>query len=130
MAKITDNSQILTRQEAMKLVIHYTTNTIFDTTFDARHFKKFISDKFVNIVKVKKYYNEAGIRAMGELLTKEVETEVAVSSDADGRKRYRCVKFNDGTFACTCTSYLTYHNVTSPRSWCKHLKVLIDKGTF
>jgi len=124
--KITENSQILTRQEAITLASEYSEKWIFDT----KHFKGFIGNQLGEIILDKGYYNEAGIRAMGELLTKGVESEVTVESDSDGRKRYRCVKFEDGTFGCTCFSFLTHHNVTKPKGECKHLKVLVDKGTF
>jgi len=124
--KITEDSQILTRGEAIILMNGYVEKEVHDT----KKFKDFIVEQLADIILIKKYYNEDGIKAMGKLLTKGVETEVHISSESDGRKKYRCVKFEDGSYGCTCTSFLTYHNVTKPKGQCKHIKTLIANKVF
>jgi len=124
--KVTEGSQVLTFGEAYKLMMNYRLETISDT----KYFKKDIGNLLEDIVTKKKYYNEAGIKALGNLLKKKVEIEVSVSSESDERKKYRCVKFKDGSTGCTCVNFVTYQNVLRPKGKCKHIQTLIDNEIF
>jgi len=124
--KITEGSPILTQCQAIGML----GDIEFKTSYDTKYFKQDIRKLLDNIVIEKHYYNEVGIEALGRLLKNGVEIEVSISSDSDKRRKYRCVKFNNGSFGCTCVNFVTYQNVLKPRGKCKHIKTLIDKGTF
>ncbi len=123
--KVTEDSHDLSPAEVKELVRYYDEYILMDT----KNFKKTIL-KRLNEIAERGYSNEAGLKAIGNLLTREVETEVRISSDSDGRKKYYCVKFKNGGMACSCSSFITHHNVVKPKSKCKHLVALVEKGTF
>jgi len=123
--KVTEDSHDLSPAEAKELVLYYAEHILDDT----RNFKKNILDRLKQILE-RGYSNEAGLKAVGNLLTREVEAEVKISSDSDGRKNYYCVMFKNGGMACTCSSFITRHNATKPKGKCKHLVALIERRTF
>lgn len=125
--KKTADSQILTKGEAVRLVAKYMAKS---TMIKYRTFRKFLADKLNDLVEEKHYYNEAGLKAMGVLLAKKEEVEIKIDSNSDGRKKYYCVKFTDGTMACSCINFMTYQNVLTPRGKCKHILACLEEGVF
>jgi len=123
--KVTEDSHDLSPAEVVELVKYYDEHLLIDT----KNFKKVIL-KRLNEIAERGYSNEAGLKAVGNLLTREVETEIRISSDSDGRKKYYCVKFKNGGMACSCSNFITRHNATKPRGKCKHLVALVERGTF
>lgn len=124
--KITEGSHDLTTVEAEKLVNGYIAKS---GRIKHRTFKHKILTKLEEILE-RGYRNEAGIEALAKLLTREVEVEVKIDSDGVRGKKYYCVKFDNGGFACDCSNFLTYGNVIQPKQKCKHIKLCIENGLF
>jgi len=124
--KITAGSFDLTTRDAEKLVNHYIAKS---GKIKHRTFKHKILKKLEEILE-RGYRNEEGIKALAKLLVREVEVEVKIDSDGVRGKKYYCVKFAKGSFACDCNNFLTYGNVVRPKQNCKHIKLCIENGVF
>lgn len=124
--KITEDSHDLTTVEAEKLVNGYIAKS---GKIKHRTFKHKILEKLEEILE-RGYRNEAGIEALAKLLTRDVDVEVKIDSEGVRGKKYYCIKFKGGGFACDCSNFLTYGNVVKPKIKCKHIKTCIEKGLF
>lgn len=124
--KITAGSHDLTTVEAEKLVNHYIAKS---SKIKHRTFKHKILTKLEEILE-RGYRNEEGIKALAQLLAREIEVEVKIDSEGVKGKKYYCVKFAKGSFACNCSNFLTYGNVVRPKQKCKHIKNLVENGIF
>lgn len=124
--KITADSFDLTTRDAEKLVNKYIAKS---GKIKKYSFKGMVLKKLEEILE-RGYRNEAGIKAMAKLLSKEIEVEVRIKSENAKGKLYYCVKFGKGSFACICSNFLTYGNVVKPKQNCKHIKTCIENGVF